>query len=357
MRSHFDPRAAAVPPDATVRKAIETINEGKAAIALVLGTSGTLIGTITDGDVRRGLLRGVALDAPVSEVMHREPLTAPVGTSDTKLLDLMRDRSVRQVPLVDGQGRVIDLAVLSDLQPQTSTHPNKVVLMVGGRGSRLAPLTDGTPKALLNVGDRPLLETILGQLRDQDFVEVLLAVHFHADQVRAFCGDGSRWGLKVRYLEEPEFRGTAGALVAARPFLNEPFIVMNGDLLTLVSLGQMLAYHIDSGQEATIAVREYHVDVPFGTVQVEGDRVVAIREKPSERFLISAGLYVLDPAIADLVPPRQHFDMPELIDTAIRAGRSVGSFLVHEYWMDIGRLADFERASADYSQNFPPEQR
>lgn len=354
MRPRFDPRTLAVPPTATLRKAIETINEGGAGIALVIGTAGELLGTVTDGDIRRALLRGLDLNSPIPEAMYRDALTAPVGTSLAELLKIARERSVRQVPLLDASGAVVDLALLSALVPE-EPHPNKVLLMVGGRGSRLSPLTDGTPKTLLNVGGRPLLDTILGQLGEHNFTEIILAVHFRADQIRAFCGNGSRWGLNIRYLEEQEFMGTAGSLAAARPWLNEPFVVMNGDLLTLVNLEQFLAYHVDNHHEATVAVREYRVVVPFGTVEVVDGLVVGIKEKPSERFLINAGLYVLDPSVAELVPLGQRFDMPDLIQAAIEAGKVVGSFLVHEYWLDIGRLEDFERASVDYSQNFPPK--
>ncbi len=348
-------RDLAIEPAADIATAVRAIDRGEAGIALVVDEKGRLLGTVTDGDVRRGLLRGVGLDRSVREVLHSSPTVAPVGADRQALMALMRTRSVRQVPVVDEHMVVRDLVLLSDLVPEAQERSNYTLIMVGGEGRRLAPLTDATPKPLLPVGDRPLLDTTLERLAEQGFRNVILAVRFLGDRIREHCGDGSRWGLSITYVAEESMLGTAGAIGLARAQLREPFLVMNGDLLTNVDFGLLLTYHVDSGADATVGVREYGVEVPYGAVRVLDDRVVKVEEKPIIRLFINAGVYVLDPKLIDLLKPGERTDMPDLINSIVGSGAIVASFPIREYWLDIGRPRDYAQAGVDYEANFGKE--
>jgi dTDP-glucose pyrophosphorylase len=336
-------RNALTKPGDTVRETIRRIDGSSTQIALVVDADGRLLGTITDGDIRRGLLKGVSLDDPASAIMNASPTCARPDESREVILARMKAKSLHQIPVVDTERRVVGLEVLDELL--AARRDNWVVLMAGGRGTRLRPLTDETPKPLLRVGAKPILETILGSFIEQGFSRFFLAVNYRADMVRSHFGDGSRWGVEIGYLSEQSPLGTAGALslLPSRPA--SPLLVMNADLLTRVGFGHMLDFHRAQGAVATMGVREYDFQVPFGVVKIKGQSILSIEEKPTHRFFVNAGIYVLSPETLDLVPQGRHFDMPELFEALIAKGRETAVFPVREYWIDIGRMDDFEKAA------------
>jgi dTDP-glucose pyrophosphorylase len=339
---------------ARIRKVIETIGASEAQIALVADTKGRLLGTITDGDVRRGILKGVQMNDPAEKVMNRKPVTAPEAADSATVLEKMKRMMIHQIPLVNARGYLTGLQILDELL-RIEDRDNWVVLMAGGLGKRLMPLTQNTPKPLLELGDRPILETILTNFIEEGFKRFFLAVHYRDDMIRNHFGDGSRWGVRIEYIKEEKQLGTAGALglLPFRP--TSPLIVMNADLLTKISFPQLLDFHRSSGAEATMGVREYDFQVPFGVVTTVKNRITAIDEKPIQRFFVNAGIYVLEPEAIKLIPKNSHLDMTALFDRMIAKKKPVSAFPIHEYWLDIGRMDDWRRAHSDFSRVFPDQ--
>jgi len=329
---------------------LRRIDQGNLQLAVV-ERDGKIVGTVTDGDVRRALLGGVGLDATVDLVMNRTPITAPAGISNTAALSLMRRHSIHQLPVVDNEGKVVEVKLIDDLAlaPQSD---HWVVLMAGGLGSRLKPITNDLPKPLIRVGDKPILETVLGGFVKAGFSKFFISVNYKAEMIRDYFGDGSAWGVDISYLEEDERLGTAGALSLLPERPKQPFFVMNGDLLTTVNFEQLLKYHCEHQAFATVCVREHSVTVPFGVVDFEDHRLLGMREKPTQRFFVNAGVYLLDPGVLDLLAANEVVDMPALIERSIANGKQSVVFPLREYWIDVGRLDDLQRASDEFQRIF-----
>ncbi|GAB6052549.1 nucleotidyltransferase family protein [Magnetospira thiophila] len=349
MEKHW--KNTLTPHTASLGEAIRVLETSALQICLVLDDDARLIGTLTDGDIRRGILRGKGLDAPVTDVICSTPLVWDPDGDPVELLQLMSERSIRQVPLVDSQGHVVGLSIREELVTPRPL-PNWVVVMAGGLGMRLRPLTETTPKPLLKVGPKPLLESIIGAFAEQNFQNIFLSVNYLADKIRAYCGDGHQWGVQIDYLEEQDKLGTAGALGLLPAPPTRPIIVMNGDVLTKVNFRSLLEYHQEQKAMATVCVREYDVQVPFGVVQLDAQRITQIVEKPVHSFFVNGGIYVLEPELVARIPPGQPLDMPTLLEEAIARGEHVAAFPVREYWLDVGRVDDFLQAEAEYHEVF-----
>ena len=338
-----------VPPTTTILKVIEAIDAGSIQIALVIDAKNRLLGTVTYGDIRRGILKGISLNDPVVHVMKRNPITARSDESQENIFTLMKQRKIRQIPVVDSTGRVVGIEILDRLlQPQN--EGSWVVLMAGGLGSRLRPLTDDCPKPLLKVGDRPLLETILENFTAQGFRRFFLAVNYKDDMVQGYFGDGSRWGIEIQYIREEQQLGTAGALGLMTVKPSEPLLVMNADLLTKVNFRQLLDFHKEHQAKATMCVREYTFQVPFGVVKIEKHQVASINEKPIQRFFVNAGIYVLEPEVLELISRNEALDMPSLFHKLVDRNETVAAFPIREYWLDIGRMEDLVKANGEIAE-------
>ena len=343
----------AVPPDSTVREVMGTIDRNGQGIALVLDRGGRLRATVTDGDIRRAILAGMDLDLPVSRLLEQReqafhkgpPVTALAGTPDSELLHLMTETSLRQIPLVDDEGRVTDVALLSELVKEYEL-PLRAMVMAGGYGLRLRPLTEELPKPMLPVGSRPLLELIVEQLRQAGIRQVNVATHYKSEMISEHFRDGRDFGVDIRYVKEDHPLGTAGALSLLEES-DEPLLVMNGDILTRVDFRAMLNFHREHKAELTVAVRQYEFNVPYGVVNTDGVQVRGISEKPVVRYFINAGIYLLNPSACRLVPNGQAYDIPELIARLVSEGRTVVSFPVREYWLDIGKTDHYDQAQSD----------
>lgn len=351
----FEPGKFLIAPDRTISEAIRLIDGNSAGIALVVDAERRLIGTVTDGDVRRAMLRHEPLDSTLqtllkrpAEAPHRAPVAAPVGTTATELLVLMKRHGLRHVPLLDGDGRVADLARLDQLALEEPL-PVRAVVMAGGLGKRLAPLTQDTPKPMLPVGDRPLMEHLLLNIRDAGIHQVHVTTHFRPEKIREHFGAGEGLGVDLSYVTEDQPLGTAGALRLLKPG-PEPLLVVNGDILTKVNFRSLIRFHTESGALLTIGVRSYEINVPYGVVEAEGSHVTRIDEKPVYRHFVNAGIYVIEPAAIRHIPEGRRFDMTDLIDALLVAKEHVGSFPLREYWLDIGRPEDYERAQRDHDR-------
>ena len=340
-----------IAPDISILDAIKAIESGALQIALVVDAERRLLGTITDGDIRRGLLRSVGLDQPVAQVMNAKPRTVSDGTSRDEVLGLMRQWSVNQIPVIDAAGRVLRLEWIGRLI-QAPSEETWVVLMAGGVGARLRPLTEVVPKPLLPVGGRPLLETTVRTLTAQGFHRIFISVNYKAQQFRDHFGDGSNFGAEISYIDETKPLGTAGALSLLPERPPGPMIVMNGDLLTTVNFGQLLAFHREHRAEASMCVRDYSIQVPYGVVETDGPMLTGITEKPCQTFFVNAGIYAISPEALDRIPADTRFDMSQLFERLIAEGGAAAAFPLREYWVDIGRFDDLERARTQFEQEF-----
>jgi len=334
-----------VGPDESIRKTIQRIDGSSLQIALVVDAQRRLLGTVTDGDVRRGILKGISLEDPATKIMNAKPIVARQGDDRDSMLAAMRARLIHQIPVLDAENRVVGLEVLDSLLG--AKRENTVVLMAGGRGARLRPLTDDTPKPLLHVGAKPILETILESLIEQGFSRFYLAVNYLAEKFEQHFGNGSRWGVDIGYLRESKPLGTAGALSLLPERSGSPLLVMNA---TRIGFGHLIDFHVSHKAVATMGVREYDFQVPFGVVHMQNERIVEVQEKPTHRFFVNAGIYVFDPVALEVVPREQRFDMPDLFNTLAKQGKHTAVFPIREYWLDVGRHDDFARAADELGE-------
>ena len=312
-------RKVLIHPNATIRDAVAAIEQGAMGIALVIDEDSRLLGTVTDGDVRRAILRNVPLEGDVHELLVRpmgspypKPITAPYGIPEDELLALMHIKSVHQIPLVDSAGRVTGLALMSELTRRRDLSIPAVV-MAGGVGTRLHPLTENTPKPLLPVGGKSILERIVEGLCRHGICDIWLAIHYHAEQIQTHFGDGRKWGIQIRYIHEETPLGTAGALSLLPERFTTPFLLMNGDLLTRLNYHSLYQFHVDVDALMTVCVKESDVRVPYGVVEVENGLVWNLVEKPTDRFFINAGIYILAPQLLDYIPRDRQFNITGLV--------------------------------------------
>jgi dTDP-glucose pyrophosphorylase len=340
-----------VPATTSIREAAQVLDQKALQIVLVTDDEERLLGTVTDGDIRRAILRGVNLTEPVRNVMNKNPVTASVDEGRENILDEMKRRGLHHIPLVDDRGRIVGLDTLDELI-RTPVRENWVVLMAGGLGSRLRPLTDDCPKPMLKVGGKPLLQTILENFVECGFRRFFISVNYMSEIITSYFGDGSRWGVEIRYLHENQRLGTAGALSLLPERPTAPVLVINGDLLTKVNFGQLLDFHADHRAKATMCVREYDLQVPYGVVKIDKHRITSIEEKPVQHFFVNGGIYVLEPDALDLIASNTYFDMPTLFQALIDDQQETAVFPIREYWLDIGHLADYDRANGDYMSVF-----
>ncbi|MEI7026251.1 nucleotidyltransferase family protein [Paenibacillus sp. y28] len=341
-----------VHPHTTIQQAMQIIEQDAAQIAIVTAPSQRLLGTVTDGDVRRAILKGVKLHEPVQQIMNTNPTSIPQGASREAVLQLMIRHGLRRIPVLDDDGRVVGIEALEDLL-QVPRQDNWVVIMAGGLGSRLAPLTNDCPKPLLTVGNKPILETILQSLAAYSFTNFFFSVHYKAEMIENYFGDGSKWGVRIQYLREQQQLGTAGALTLLPSVPDKPLIVINGDLLTSLNFPQLLQFHLETGSAATMCIREYTYSIPYGLVRTDQHRFLGMQEKPIQKSYVNAGIYVMNPHVLSRLPANTRTDMPQLFQRLTDLKLPVSVFPVQEYWLDIGQPEDYERANRDYDEVFP----
>ena len=344
-----------LPETATLLDVMTNLNLTGTRIVGITNAKGILLGIITDGDLRRALIRGHTAATPVSAVMRREFISARADTPDAAIVRLMREKSLLQIPVLDDTGRLVDLKFLADLAlpPQRA---NWVVLMAGGLGQRLLPLTQSTPKPMLKVGGRPVLENILESFIEYGFHKFFISVNYLSEKIENYFGNGAKYNVEIEYLREKSKLGTAGALSLLPAVPDLPIVVMNGDVLTGLNFAAMLDFHNLNQAAATMGVREYSWEVPYGVIKTEGNRLSAIEEKPVQHYFVNAGIYVLSPeALAEVPATGTMFDMPSLFEKLMAKGKTAAAYPIREYWLDIGRPQDLERAKQEYAELFGTE--
>ncbi|CAH6917606.1 D-glycero-D-manno-heptose 1-phosphate guanosyltransferase [Vibrio chagasii] len=336
-----------VKPEATIVDALRVIDSEALRIALVVNDEQHLLGVVTDGDIRRGILNSLPLDTPIAEIMNCSPTTASINTAKEQLVKLMESQSILAVPLLE-ENKVVGLETLHHLFEE-KTYQNPVFIMAGGFGTRLRPLTDNCPKPMLKIGNKPILETVIRSFIKAGFENFYISTHYMSEQIQNHFGDGTELGVNINYVYEEVPLGTGGALGLLPSDLPQdlPLIMMNGDVLTKVDFERLLDFHNDNEADATMCVREYDYQIPYGVINGEGNKITSMVEKPIQRFFVNAGIYVVSPRVLQSVEKNQKIDMPTLLEQHMEERQKVLMFPVHEYWLDIGRMDDFKRAQMD----------
>jgi len=346
-----DWQSALIPSNATFRKAIEIIDASALQVGLIVDEQKRLMGMLTDGTIRRAILNGASMQEDVKKVMFTDFTCASVNDDKETILETMKKLEIRHIPVLDGNGVLQDLKVLIDLLGSEKKE-NIVVLMAGGLGTRLKPLTEKCPKPLLKIGGKPILETILKSFKDQGFYRFYISVNYCAEMIKEYFQDGSSWDVEITYLQEDKPLGTAGALSLLKKKPDRPFFVMNGDLLTKIDFEKLMEFHVDHHVHGTMCVQQYDYQIPYGVVRFEGVDLLEMEEKPIKQFFVNAGIYVLSPESLDHIPANKFFDMPSLFKILKQKNSRAAVFPIHEYWVDIGQIKDFERANGEYPTHF-----
>ncbi|WP_312627713.1 nucleotidyltransferase family protein [Scandinavium sp.] len=335
-----------IKPECTVREALEIINNEALRTALVVDDKCRLVGVVTDGDIRRGLLNNLPLSAEVNNVMNKNPITAAANITRKELHRIMTSKGILSIPIMQ-DGVVIGLETLSSTTIE-SVLENPVFIMAGGFGTRLRPLTDTCPKPMLKVGGKPILEILLEQFLKAGFKNIYISTHYMPEQITNYFGNGSSWGANITYVHEEIPLGTGGALGLLPENTPElPLLMINGDVLTTVDFERLLDFHNKYQPKATMCVREYDYQIPYGVINGDGHRIISMQEKPIQRYFVNAGIYVVSPELFKNVPRQQKIDMPTLLEQEIAKKEDVIMFPIHEYWLDIGRMDDFNKAQSD----------
>lgn len=344
-------RKCCVPKEMSLIDVLKNIDTYALQLALIVSDENRLLGIVTDGDIRRGLISGMKLSMPVEYVMNKKPIVAHVTQDKMHIAMMMREYRLHHIPVLDEADELVNLYTLEDLV-YVKKRDNIVVLMAGGLGTRLRPLTESTPKPLLKVGNKPILEIIIDNFISAGFYRFYISVNYKSEMIEQYFGDGSRFGVKIKYIHEKKRMGTAGALFYLPKSLNKPIIVMNGDLLTKVDFGEFIDYHMKQNAVATMGVREYSYQIPYGVIDYDGVKIVKITEKPTKTYYINAGMYVLSPKAVACVDEEKYIDMPDLFNQFLTKNKKTTVYPVREYWMDIGRIDDFKQAQIDYGGEF-----
>jgi dTDP-glucose pyrophosphorylase/predicted transcriptional regulator len=343
----FNWRKLALNMNDTIQSAIEILNSESSRIVLIVDESDRLLGTVTDGDIRRSLIKRLSMDTQIHMIMFKKPTVASKDHDKSTILSMMKKLDLLQIPILDEERRVVGIETFQNLLNK-KRYDNPIFLMAGGIGERLQPLTNDTPKPLLKIGKKPILENILEQFISAGFHNFYISVYYKAEKLKKYFGDGKDWGVTINYIHESKALGTAGALgLLPNDLPKLPIIVMNGDILTKIDFEQLLNFHLNEGGEATMCVREYDFKVPYGVIQENNGHVISIEEKPVHKFFINAGIYILSHSIINSLNGSDHIDMPQLLENKIKDSCQINMFPVHEYWLDIGQIEQFNKAQLD----------
>ena len=336
--------------NASIKEALKVIDKGAIKVAVVLSDDGLLLGMLSDGDIRRALLKGMSLDDSITSIINRDPVVANINDTKERILELANEKKLHQIPIISN-GKLIGIQDIREfLAPKNK--PNKVILMVGGLGTRLRPLTNDVPKPMLDVGNKPILHTIVENFAKYGYTDIIMCVNYKSEIIKEYFGNGDKFGVKIEYVLENQRMGTAGALSLLQKRPKDDFFVMNGDLLTNVNFEYLHEYHKDSNALASICIRKYEMQVPYGVVNVRANKVTSIEEKPTQSFFVSAGIYMFSPIVLDFIPKGVFYDMPTLFGELLKHDFPIHPFPIREYWLDIGRMDEYRRANDEYEGVF-----
>jgi len=336
-------RSCVLNQERTVRDGIQNLNETSARIVLIVDSQHKFLGIVVDGDIRRGMLNGVVLTDPITAIMNSNPITVTPKSTRLDAITMMETLRLSHIPIVDEDRTLRGLYLLSEV-PINAKLENLFVVMAGGFGRRLGSLTSKTPKPMLEIAGKPILEHLIVRAKNSGFVNFAIAIHYLGEVIENYFGDGSRFEVNIKYLREAEPLGTAGAIRLLQPVPDVPFLVSNADLVSNVDFAALLDFHLNQNCEATMAVRTHQWQNPFGVVEIIDGRINEIIEKPVVKSNISAGIFVLNPTIIQSVKNDEFCDMPTLFQRLIAGNRRVFAFPVYEEWADIGHRAELDSA-------------
>ncbi|ARQ97967.1 glucosamine-1-P guanylyltransferase [Campylobacter lanienae NCTC 13004] len=335
-------------PNSTIKEALKIINNGALQMALVVDENGALLGTISDGDIRRGLLNSMELTSSIESLYYRTPIISNSPIIPASILTKAKAKNIRYIPIIDQNGIAI---AIKNIYESNKTKPNQVVLMAGGLGMRLRPLTSKIPKPMLHVGPKPILQTIIESFTSYGYLNFTICVNYRSEIIKEYFGNGDKFGINISYIHESKRLGTAGALsLIDRP--QDEFFVMNADLLTNADFSKLHDYHNAHKSIATMCVREYEMQVPYGVVNLDDNTIKSITEKPKSKFHVSAGIYMLKPQILDLIDKNSYLDMPDLFNQLAAKGLNPKAYPISEKWLDIGRIEEYNTANEIYNEFF-----
>ncbi|EJO5346073.1 nucleotidyltransferase family protein [Clostridium botulinum] len=333
-------------PYYSIKKTLKLLDKGAKGIILVVDEERKLIGTITDGDIRRAILEGISLEQEIQEIMHENPIKIKQGAPIEEIKDVLIKNAIKDLPIVDGNNKVIDMITINDiLLPQGKDNP--VIIMAGGLGTRLKDLTKEIPKPMLRIGKDPILQHIINNFKQYGYNKMFISVNYKAEIIENYFQDGYAYGVKIEYIKEHKRLGTAGGIKLAQEFIKKPFFVINGDIFTNLNLENMMSFHMDNDFDITVGTRKHSLQIPYGVVKTEQSFITGMEEKPTMEYLINAGVYCLNPKVISLIPKDQYFEITDLIDICIKNGLRVGSYEIKDYWMDIGRIEDYNKVNKD----------
>jgi dTDP-glucose pyrophosphorylase len=335
--------------ETTILEAISVLNSGDRVVC-ILDDERNLVGVLTDGDVRRAILGGVPLDGRVERIMNPNPITVCKDYTQNTVGNIFREHKILRIPVLNNK-KVVSIIRYEDFLEIPIETSNPVVIMAGGLGTRLHPLTLETPKPLLQINGKPILEIIIESCVKQGFNEFYIMLNYKSEMFIQHFQDKYDSTIKLNFIEEQSRLGTGGALHLL-PKFSTPFLVMNGDLLNKIQLSNLVHFHQSSGSSGTMCVKKYDYQVPYGVVETQEDTITGISEKPVHSFFVNAGVYVLSPETIDMVPQNEYFDMPDLFDLLKQKKLITKVFPIHEYWLDIGQMQDFEKAQLDFDLHF-----
>ncbi|WP_143871778.1 nucleotidyltransferase family protein [Catenovulum sediminis] len=335
-----------VSEDSTILDAMKVIDKSTLQVALVISSQQKLVGVVTDGDIRRGLINNHLLSDPVVNIMNTKPLALDTSSSETQRIEFLLQHGIRHLPILK-DGKLVDLFIYPSLRKKTYNNP--VFLMAGGFGKRLRPLTENCPKPLLKIGSKPILELILLRFINAGFYNFFISTHYLPEKIVAHFGDGRKWGVQITYVHEETPLGTAGGLsLVKQQNIQAPMIVMNGDLLTKVDFTKLIDFHAKSQAIATMCIKHETYQIPYGVVEYNDNTLTGITEKPTKSYFINAGIYVLNPALVKSIDENTYLDMPTLLEMNLNKGQEVAVFPIHEYWLDIGQHEEYSQAQIDF---------
>ncbi|MBU5591097.1 nucleotidyltransferase family protein [Clostridium sp. MSJ-4] len=330
----------------TIRQSLQAIDLGAKGIVLLVNEDGTLIGTITDGDIRRAILRGASLDDSIENVAHYNPISVKQSMTKEEIKDIFIKKAVKHIPIVDIDNKVIDLVRINDILLPDGKE-NLVVIMAGGLGTRLKELTREIPKPMLKVGKDPILQHIINNFKQYGYNKLVLSVNYKADIIENYFQDGYAYGVKINYVREKKRLGTGGGIKLTKDYIKAPFFVTNGDIFTSLNVEDMMNFHIENKFDITVGVRRHSFKIPYGVINSEENSIISVEEKPTMEYLINGGIYCINPDIIDYIPNDEYYEITDLINRCIKEGKKVGSYEIKEYWMDIGRIEDYYKVNED----------
>lgn len=337
----------------TILEAMRLIDVNCKGILIVVDEQNRILGTITDGDIRRAILSEKPIRSSIVNLYNKNCIYVKETLNDINIKKLFVKNKIKFIPIVDTDKKVISYYELDDfIDYNRIEKENTVLIMAGGLGTRLKPLTDELPKPMLKVGDKPILQTIIEQFRDYGFTNILISVNYKADIIENYFREGKDFGVSINYIRESKRLGTAGAIKLAEKFLDKPFFVINGDILTNVNFCNLLQYHLENKFSITIGSRIYEMQIPYGVLNVDESCVTSLEEKPVYSYVVSGGIYVVDPQVINNIPENEYFDITELINKVMDKSGKIGSFPIKEYWMDIGKIEDYYKANKDIEKYF-----